>query len=114
MAQTTTTAPPRQTRARTTGTTRGPASGAAATRRGEDRRHHRLPVGVMYEIRLPFIGMVAIPSIERLTYYAALAALAAFRLIDWRLALIIGLGHALAEQNLFRSLKGIGQAAEAV
>ncbi|MEU9888481.1 hypothetical protein [Sphaerisporangium sp. NPDC051011] len=110
MAQTTTAAPPRQTRARTAATTRRTPSGAAPT-----RRHHRLPVGVMYEFRLPFIGtVVSIPSIERLTYYAALAALVAFRLIDWRLALIIGFGHALAEQNLFRSLKGIGQAAEAV
>ncbi|GII66050.1 hypothetical protein Skr01_61350 [Sphaerisporangium krabiense] len=69
----------------------------------------------MYEVRVPFIGVtIGIPPPERLTYYAALAVLVAFNLIDWPLALIIAVGHFLAEQNLFRALKGVGKAAESL
>ncbi|MBB5626286.1 hypothetical protein [Sphaerisporangium krabiense] len=79
------------------------------------RLGHRLPGGCMYEVRVPFIGVtIGIPPPERLTYYAALAVLVAFNLIDWPLALIIAVGHFLAEQNLFRALKGVGKAAESL
>ncbi|MET8142582.1 hypothetical protein ABZU32_19930 [Sphaerisporangium sp. NPDC005288] len=63
---------------------------------------------------LPLIGRVVLPPPDRLAFYAALGLLSAFNIIEWPLALVIGLGHFLAEQRLSRVLRGIGQAAEAV
>ncbi|MCW2880586.1 MAG: hypothetical protein JWQ95_4686 [Sphaerisporangium sp.] len=65
------------------------------------------------EVTLPVIGKVVLPPPDRLAFYAALGLLTAFEIIEWPLALVIGLGHFLAEQHFSRALTGVGQAAEA-
>jgi hypothetical protein len=49
-------------------------------------------------VTLPVIGLrLALPKPERLAWYAGLGLMAAFELVDWELALIIGVGHLIAD-----------------
>lgn len=61
---------------------------------------------------LPIVGQVEIPRPEQLAYYGGLAALAAFELIDWPVALVIAAGHVLATNHHSRVLEEFGEAME--
>lgn len=63
-------------------------------------------------IRLPAVGDVPLPPPDRLAYYAGLGAIAAFGVIDWPVALVIGAGHILADQHWSAWARGLGEAAE--
>ncbi|WP_405143045.1 hypothetical protein OG589_36925 [Sphaerisporangium sp. NBC_01403] len=65
-------------------------------------------------VTLPVVGRVTLPPPNRLAFYAALGVLTALEIIEWPIALVIGVGHFLAEQHVSRALQGVGQAAEAV
>jgi hypothetical protein len=65
-----------------------------------------------FAVDLPVVGSVRIPRPERLAYYGALAALAAAEIIDWPIALVIGVGHALAENAHSKVAEELGQALE--
>jgi hypothetical protein len=58
------------------------------------------------------VGSVRIPRPERLAYYGALAALAAAEIIDWPIALLLGVGHALAENHNSKVAQELGSALE--
>jgi hypothetical protein len=68
--------------------------------------------GETFALNLPVIGQVEIPRPEALAYYGGLAALAAFELIDWPVALVIAAGHLLASNHHNRLLEEIGEAIE--
>ena len=69
----------------------------------EKRRH----------ITLPMIdATVTLPPPERATFYAGLGALAAFELIEWPVAVVVGLGHYLATRSRSAAEKELGEAAE--
>ncbi|GIJ22154.1 hypothetical protein [Micromonospora lutea] len=61
-------------------------------------------------VHVPWLGEVAVPPPDRLTYYAGIGALAAFQVIEWPLALVITAGHLLADQHLSGLAKGLGEA----
>jgi hypothetical protein len=63
-------------------------------------------------IRLPVAGEVVVPPPERVVYYAGLGVLAAVGLVEWPLAVAVAAGHVLADQKMFRRLRGLGEAAE--
>jgi hypothetical protein len=65
-----------------------------------------------FAVDLPVVGRVRIPRPEQLAYYGALAALAAVEIIDWPIALAIGAGHALAQNQHNRVAQEIGEALE--
>jgi len=56
------------------------------------------------------LGTVRLPEPERLAYYGGLAALAVFGILDWPVAIVLGVGHVLAEQHHHRSLQDFGEA----
>ena len=56
--------------------------------------------GEVYSLELPFIGRVPVPSPRQLAIYAALGGLAAVELIDWPVALAMGIGSALVSRKL--------------
>lgn len=61
-----------------------------------------------FSIRLPLVGKVSVPPPDQLAFYGALGLLVAVELIDWPVALAIGVGQAvmarhLAEQRLQES-----------
>jgi len=56
------------------------------------------------------LGTVRLPEPERLAYYGGLVALAAFGILDWPVAIVLGIGHVLAEQHRHRFLEDFGEA----
>jgi len=70
--------------------------------------------GETFAINLPMFGKMEIPRPEQLAYYGGLAALAAFELIDWPVALVIAAGHLLASNHHNKLLEELGEAIEEV
>jgi hypothetical protein len=70
--------------------------------------------GETFVVKLPVVGQVEIPRPEQLAYYGGLAALAAFELIDWPVALVIAAGHVLASNHHNHLLEELGEALEDV
>ena len=50
-------------------------------------------------LTVPSLGAVQLPSKGTLAYFAAVAGLAALGLLDWPVAVVIGVGHLLAQQR---------------
>jgi hypothetical protein len=86
------------------------------TRRGTSQREavEQIREGETFAMKLPVLGPVEIPRPEQLAYYAGLAALAAFELIDWPVALVIAAGHVLASNHHNKLLEELGEAMEEV
>jgi hypothetical protein len=68
--------------------------------------------GETFVMNLPVLGQVEIPRPEQLAYFGGLAALAAFELIDWPVALVIAAGHLLASNHHNKILEELGEAME--
>lgn len=56
------------------------------------------------------LGTVRLPSPRRLAFYGGIVALAAFGILDWPVALVIGAGHLLAEDHHHKALAEFGEA----
>jgi hypothetical protein len=65
-------------------------------------------------VSVPVFGRVEIPRPEQLAYYGGLAALAAFELIDWPVAVVIAAGHILATNHHNKILEELGEAIEEI
>ena len=65
-----------------------------------------------FAVDLPVLGRLRVPRPEQLAYYAALAALAAVEIIDWPVALVLGTGHALLQNQHSRVAHELGEALE--
>lgn len=52
-----------------------------------------------FSVQLPGIGRVRIPPPEQLAFYGVLGGLAAAQLIEWPIALVVGLGHAVSSRQ---------------
>ncbi|HYB34441.1 MAG TPA: hypothetical protein VEF72_00655 [Mycobacterium sp.] len=68
--------------------------------------------GETFAVSLPMVGQVMVPRPDQLAYYGGLAALAAFELIDWPVAVVIAAGHLLASNHHNRILEELGEAME--
>jgi hypothetical protein len=68
--------------------------------------------GETFVVNVPVVGQLEIPRPEQLAYYGGLAALAAFELIDWPVALVIAAGHLLAANHRNKLLEELGEAME--
>ena len=53
-----------------------------------------------FSIRLPVVGAVRVPAPDQLAFYAVLGGLAALELIDWPLAVAMGIGSAVIARHL--------------
>jgi cation-transporting P-type ATPase I len=53
-----------------------------------------------FSVRLPLIGAVRVPPPDQLAFYAVLGGLAALELIDWPLAVAMGIGSAVLSRHL--------------
>ncbi|MFG2056352.1 hypothetical protein ACGFI9_20250 [Micromonospora sp. NPDC048930] len=63
-------------------------------------------------VEIPILGEVAVPPPDKVAYYAGLGMLAALKVIEWPMALVITAGHLLADQHLSGVVKGFGEAIE--
>jgi hypothetical protein len=86
------------------------------TRRATSQREavEYIRKGETFAVDLPVVGQVQIPRPDQLAYYGGLAALAAFELIDWPVAVVIAAGHILASNHHNRVLEELGEAIEEV
>jgi hypothetical protein len=60
----------------------------------------RVKQGKSYSVALPIVGRVPVPSPEQLAIYTALGGLAVLELIDWPVALAMGVGSTLVSRRL--------------
>lgn len=60
----------------------------------------RVKQGKSYSVALPVVGRVPVPSPEQLAIYAALGGLAVLELIDWPVALAMGVGSTVVSRRL--------------
>jgi hypothetical protein len=65
-----------------------------------------------FTVTLPVVGRVHVPRPEQLAFYGALGALAAVEIIEWPVALLLGVGHALMQNEHSRVAHEIGEALE--
>jgi xanthosine utilization system XapX-like protein len=63
-------------------------------------------------VTLPVVGRVRVPRPEQLAFYGALGALAAVEIIEWPVALVLGVGHALMQNEHSRVAQEVGEALE--
>jgi hypothetical protein len=86
------------------------------TRRATSQREavEHIREGETFAVELPIVGRVQIPRPDQLAYFGGLAALAAFELIDWPVAVVIAAGHVLASNHHNRVLEELGEAMEDV
>jgi hypothetical protein len=84
------------------------------TRRATSQREavEYIRKGETFAVNLPVVGQVQVPRPDQLAYYGGLAALAAFELIDWPVAVVIAAGHILASNHHNRVLEELGEAME--
>src|SRR5271165_2123967 len=52
-----------------------------------------------FSVRLPIVGRVSVPPPDQLAFYGALGLLAAVEMIDWPVALAIGVGQAVVARH---------------
>jgi hypothetical protein len=86
------------------------------SRRGTSQREavNKIREAETFVVNVPVVGQMEIPRPEQLAYYGGLAALAAFELIDWPVALVIAAGHLLASNHHNKILEELGEAIEDV
>ncbi|OBB11676.1 hypothetical protein A5662_08010 [Mycobacteriaceae bacterium 1482268.1] len=65
-----------------------------------------------FAVNLPVVGRVHVPRPEQLAFYGALGALAAVEIIEWPVALVLGVGHALMQNEHSRMAQEVGEALE--
>jgi hypothetical protein len=63
-------------------------------------------------INLPLLGNVKLPPPEQMAYYAGIGALVALEVVEWPVALVLAVGHALITQQHNHTLHEFGQALE--
>ncbi len=84
--------------------------------RGTSQREavEHIRAGETFFVNVPIFGRLEIPRPEQLAYYGGIAALAAFELIDWPVAVVIAAGHLMASNHHNRLLEELGEAMEEV
>jgi hypothetical protein len=73
-----------------------------------ERAVHRNSV----HVELPFIGVVHLPAKEGLAFIGGVAGLAAAGILEWPVAILLGLGHTLATNRHNRLMQEFGEALE--
>ena len=64
-------------------------------------------------VTVPLIGLrLELPRPERLAWYAGLGLMAAFEFVDWEVALIIGVGHLIADNVHNKTIAELASGAE--
>jgi hypothetical protein len=78
-------------------TTRRPTKSDEQVSAGPSHREvtRRVRDADRFALQLPVVGRVPIPRPDQLAFYGALAGLVVVELVDWPVAVAIGVGHAL-------------------
>ncbi len=79
---------------------RGRAAGRAAIKRNSTHLH------------IPVLGHITLPPPENLAWYAGIVGLAALEILEWPIAVVLGLGRVLSDNRHNKVLKDLGEALE--
>lgn len=60
----------------------------------------RVGQGQKFAVQLPLVGRVALPPPDQLAFYGVVGGLAALGMIDWPVAVAIGVGQAIVVRHL--------------
>jgi hypothetical protein len=63
-------------------------------------------------LTIPVLGRLPVPPPAHLAWYAGVGALAVFGVVDWPVAVLIGVGKALADNRSNETLRQFGEALE--
>jgi hypothetical protein len=63
-------------------------------------------------VDVPCVGVVRLPAPRQLAFYGGLALLAALEVVEWPIAVVIAIGHVLAEDRHHRLIHDFGEALE--
>lgn len=64
------------------------------------------------KVEFPGLGQVRLPPAESVAWIGGLVTLAAFGIMEWPVAVVIGFGHVLAQNHHVKLLKDFGEALE--
>jgi hypothetical protein len=56
------------------------------------------------------LGVIRLPEPERLAFYGGITVLAAVGILEWPVAVVLGIGHLLAEDHHHKVLAEFGEA----
>jgi hypothetical protein len=56
------------------------------------------------------LGVIRLPEPQRLAFYGGITALAAVGILEWPVAVVLGIGHLLAEDHHHKVLAEFGEA----
>jgi hypothetical protein len=82
---------------------------AAHTGKGPTAAHRALAKNAVH-LNIPGVGAITLPSHVHLAWYCGLATVAAFGIVDWPVAVVLAVGHLLAEDEHSRLLHDFGEA----
>ena len=66
---------------------------------GQHDVRHLVERAEKFSLRVPVVGTVRVPPPDQLAFYGALGLLAAFSVIDWPVALAVGVGQAVVARH---------------
>jgi hypothetical protein len=64
------------------------------------------------EVQLPIVGEVQLPAADELAFIGGVTALAIIGVLEWPVAVILGVGHGLAGIRHKKLLRAFGEALE--
>ena len=64
------------------------------------------------QVVVPALGTIRLPPPQTLAWLAGMATLAVLEVVEWPVAVLVGGGHLLAQQNHVRLLRDFGKALE--
>lgn len=67
---------------------------------GQREASRRVAEAQHFSLKLPLIGSVRVPPPDQLAFLGALGALVAFELIDWPVAVAMGIGSTVVSRQL--------------
>lgn len=84
---------------------------AARPRAAHRSASERIKEAEHVAVDLPVVGRLHLRP-DRLVYYGGLAALAAFGILEWPIAVVLTVGHALTENRHSRVAQAFGEVLE--
>jgi hypothetical protein len=63
-------------------------------------------------LRLPIVGELRLPAPEEVAFIGGVAALAVVGLLEWPVAVLLGVGHALGTSRRNKVVRSFGEALE--
>lgn len=107
-----TAAPRTSLAANSSDTDRGRSAGGGHHRRAVQ---HALDANTTHlDLRLgPAQLHLTLPPVDKLAFYVGLAGAVTFGVIEWPIAIITGIGHALSDDRHHRTVRALGEALDA-